>query len=66
MGGGSSVMGLWALRGLPSDFEEWVAAGAEGWGWDDVLPYYRRLENDFERDQSQLDTWPLSNPASAA
>ena len=54
MGGGSSVMGLWALRGVPSDFDAWVEAGAEGWGWDDVLPFYRRLENDFERDQSQL------------
>jgi choline dehydrogenase-like flavoprotein len=53
MGGGSSVMGLWALRGLPSDFDAWVAAGADGWGWNDVLPFYRRLENDFERDQSQ-------------
>lgn len=58
MGGGSSVMGLWALRGLPSDFEEWVAAGAEGWGWNDVLPTYRRLENDFDRDQSQATPGP--------
>ena len=53
MGGGSSVMGLWALRGVPSDFDAWVAAGAEGWGWSDVLPYYRKLENDADRDQSQ-------------
>ena len=53
MGGGSSVMGLWALRGVPSDFDAWVAAGADGWGWSDVLPYYRKLENDFDRDQSQ-------------
>lgn len=58
MGGGSSVMGLWALRGLPSDFDAWVAAGAEGWGWSDVLPYYRRLENDFDRDQSQSAVGP--------
>ena len=58
MGGGSSVMGLWALRGVPSDFDAWVAAGAEGWGWDDVLPYYRRLENDFARDQSQFAPGP--------
>jgi choline dehydrogenase-like flavoprotein len=58
MGGGSSVMGLWALRGLPSDFDAWVAAGADGWAWNDVLPYYRRLENDFERDQSQSERGP--------
>ena len=53
MGGGSSVMGLWALRGVPSDFDAWTAAGAEGWGWTELLPYYRKLENDFDRDQSQ-------------
>jgi choline dehydrogenase-like flavoprotein len=58
MGGGSSVMGLWALRGLPSDFDAWVAAGAEGWSWTDVLPYYRKLENDFDRDQSQTKPGP--------
>jgi choline dehydrogenase-like flavoprotein len=53
MGGGSTVMGLWALRGVPSDFDAWVTAGATGWGWNDVLPFYRRLENDFDRDQTQ-------------
>jgi choline dehydrogenase-like flavoprotein len=58
MGGGSSVMGLWALRGLPSDYDGWTAAGAKGWGWSDVLPYYRKLENDFDRDQSQVARGP--------
>jgi len=49
MGGGSSVMGLWALRGLPADFDSWAAAGAEGWAWSDVVKYFRRLEDDFDR-----------------
>jgi choline dehydrogenase-like flavoprotein len=53
MGGGSSVMGLWALRGLPSDFDSWAAAGAEGWGWSDVVARYRRLERDVDRDPTQ-------------
>ena len=53
MGGGSSVMGLVALRGMPSDYDAWAAAGATGWGWADVLPYFRKLENDLDRDQSQ-------------
>ncbi len=48
LGGGSLVNGLGANRGAPADYEEWVAAGAEGWGWDDVLPYFRRLERDLE------------------
>ena len=51
MGGGSSVMGLWALRGLPSDFDAWVASGADGWGWNDVVRCYRRLEDDADRDR---------------
>ncbi|MGH7006402.1 MAG: GMC family oxidoreductase, partial [Alphaproteobacteria bacterium] len=37
-----------ALRGLPGDFDEWVAAGAKGWDWDSVLPYYQRLEHDLD------------------
>ena len=53
MGGGSSVMGLWALRGLPSDFDAWVAAGADGWGWSNVVKCYRRLECDLDRDRAQ-------------
>lgn len=53
MGGGSSVMGLWSLRGVPGDYDSWAEAGATGWSWSDVLPYFRKLENDFDRDQSQ-------------
>ena len=53
MGGGSSIMGMWALRGVPSDFEAWADAGAEGWGPSDVSPYYRKMENDLDRDRSQ-------------
>ncbi len=50
MGGGSSVNGLVALRGQESDYERWVAAGADGWSWDDVLPWFRRIEQDQDRD----------------
>tara|TARA_B100000676_G_scaffold312954_1_gene390146 strand:+ start:2130 stop:3872 length:1743 start_codon:yes stop_codon:yes gene_type:complete len=48
MGGGSSVNAMVALRGLKEDFDDWVAAGATGWSWDDVLPHYRRLERDLD------------------
>lgn len=48
MGGGSNIMGMMALRGVPADYDEWRAAGAIGWGWDDVLPYFRRLERDLD------------------
>lgn len=46
MGGGSSVMGMWALRGLPSDFDGWSAAGAQGWAWSDVVKFFRQVEDD--------------------
>jgi 5-(hydroxymethyl)furfural/furfural oxidase len=48
MGGGSSVMGMVALRGTPDDYAEWEEAGAAGWGWDGVLPFFRKLERDFD------------------
>ena len=47
MGGSSNMNGQIAIRGVPEDFEDWVAAGAEGWGWDDVLPSFNRLERDL-------------------
>jgi len=50
IGGGSSVMGMVAYRGTPDDYSEWQALGAAGWGWDDVLPYYRKLESDWDFD----------------
>jgi 5-(hydroxymethyl)furfural/furfural oxidase len=50
MGGGTSVMGMVALRGTPDDYAEWEQLGATGWGWNDVLPYFRKLENDFDFD----------------
>jgi choline dehydrogenase-like flavoprotein len=60
MGGGSSVMGLVALRGLPSDYDAWADAGADGWGSSDVLKYFHKLENDLDRDQSQSERGPYT------
>ena len=48
MGGGSSVMGQIALRGTPADYDEWAELGAAGWGWNEVLPYFRKLETDAD------------------
>ncbi len=53
MGGGSSVMGMIALRGLPSDYDAWEAMGARNWGWRDVLPYFRALTCDLDRPASE-------------
>jgi 5-(hydroxymethyl)furfural/furfural oxidase len=48
MGGGSSVMGMVAYRGTPHDYAEWEELGAAGWGWNDVLPFFRKLEKDLD------------------
>jgi choline dehydrogenase-like flavoprotein len=47
LGGSSSMNAMMYVRGRPLDYDGWREAGAEGWGWDDVLPYYRRME-DYE------------------
>jgi 5-(hydroxymethyl)furfural/furfural oxidase len=46
IGGTSSINGMVAVRGLPSDYDEWAARGATGWDWNGVLPYFRKLETD--------------------
>jgi 5-(hydroxymethyl)furfural/furfural oxidase len=48
LGGGSSINGQIALRGLPADYETWRQMGAAGWGWADVLPYFVKLETDLD------------------
>ncbi|MCX7295285.1 MAG: GMC family oxidoreductase N-terminal domain-containing protein [Hyphomicrobiales bacterium] len=48
MGGGSSVMGMLALRGKPQDYGRWEAMGATNWGWRDVLPAYQAMTNDLD------------------
>jgi choline dehydrogenase len=48
VGGSSAVNATVALRGQPQDYDAWEAQGAVGWGWRDVLPYFRRLEDDVD------------------
>ena len=45
LGGSSSINGLVYVRGHPLDFERWEEEGARGWGYADVLPYFRRAES---------------------
>ncbi|HUJ86260.1 MAG TPA: GMC family oxidoreductase N-terminal domain-containing protein [Burkholderiales bacterium] len=53
LGGSSSMNAMIYMRGHPSDYDDWAAAGASGWGWRDVLPYFLRAENN-ERGASEL------------
>lgn len=45
IGGSSSINGMVYVRGHAMDFDHWAEAGAAGWGYADVLPYFKRMEN---------------------
>jgi choline dehydrogenase len=45
LGGGSTVNGMVYMRGRPSDYDEWNAAVGGGWGYADILPHFRRQED---------------------
>ncbi len=45
LGGSSSINGLLYVRGQSADYDGWRQMGNEGWAWDDVLPYFKKSEN---------------------
>ncbi|AYO77385.1 GMC family oxidoreductase [Sphingobium yanoikuyae] len=45
LGGSSSINGLLYVRGQRADYDGWRQMGCEGWGWDDIAPYFRRSED---------------------
>jgi choline dehydrogenase len=53
LGGSSSINAMVYIRGNRVDYDGWAAMGHDGWGWDDVLPYFIRAE-DNERGASEL------------
>jgi len=48
VGGSSSVNGAIALRPLADDFARWAAAGNTEWTWEQVLPYFKKIETDHD------------------
>jgi Choline dehydrogenase and related flavoproteins len=53
LGGCSSINGMIYMRGQARDYDMWAQAGNPGWGWDDVLPLFKKQE-DFYRGESDL------------
>ncbi len=45
LGGCSSINGMIYMRGQAADYDRWRQMGLPGWGWDDVLPYFKRSED---------------------
>lgn len=78
LGGCSSINGMIYMRGQAHDYDRWRQAGNSGWGWDDVLPYFRRSErhydpaDEFHNDSGELYVqrqrlnWPILDAVAEA
>ncbi|MDP0927392.1 GMC family oxidoreductase N-terminal domain-containing protein [Paracoccus onubensis] len=78
LGGCSSINGMIYMRGQANDYDRWRQAGNSGWGWDDVLPYFRRSErhygpaDEFHNDSGELRieqqrlNWPILDAVAEA
>ncbi len=45
LGGSTSINAMMYVRGNPGNFDAWAASGAAGWSYEEVLPYFKKLEN---------------------
>ena len=60
MGGCSATNACFALRGAPAVYDSWAAMGNAGWSFDEVLPFFRRLESDADfADEWHGDSGPI-------
>jgi choline dehydrogenase len=68
LGGGSTINAQIYTRGAPSDFDGWAAMGCTGWGYADVLKYFRRAENNdsFGGEYSNTDVHGTDGPISVS
>ena len=65
IGGSSAINAMIYMRGQAADYDHWRQLGLNGWGWDDVLPYFRKHENHFLGESTAHATggeWPISPP----
>jgi choline dehydrogenase len=53
IGGSSAINAMIYMRGQAADYDHWRQLGLTGWGWDDVLPYFKKHENHFLGDSDK-------------
>ena len=66
LGGCSSINGMIYMRGQARDYDHWAQLGNPGWGWDDVLPYFLKSEDNLALEPSNLHArggeWRIEKP----
>ena len=65
IGGSSAINAMIYMRGQAADYDHWRQLGLAGWGWDDVLPFFKRHENHFLGESEAHAVggeWPVSAP----
>ncbi len=62
LGGSSSTNAMAYIRGNRADYDEWAAMGNKGWGYEDVLPYFIKAENNEQYDQLNKDYHGTGGP----
>ena len=61
LGGSSSINGLLWIRGQSNDYDNWRQQGNTGWGWEDVLPYFKKSENnELGKNEFHNDEGPIT------
>ncbi|XP_049881172.1 glucose dehydrogenase [FAD, quinone]-like [Pectinophora gossypiella] len=66
MGGSSSINSMAYIRGNRLDYDEWAALGNEGWSYEDVLPYFKKSENNFNIERLNRKYHGIHGPQSVA
>jgi choline dehydrogenase len=59
VGGGTVVNGMLFHRGAKADYDAWEELGAHGWGWNDLLPYFKKSETFTPPDAAFASEWDI-------